>query len=386
MTLIELLVVVSIMMLLVMIAVPRMKPGLENRRIREAARAINVYLNSARNRAIENGRPWGVAILRDANSPLSGASLVQVETPEAYGGDVATASMRLMNATPVGAFPGATVLRAQVHMGDMSRGLLRWGDLIRLNYQGPLYRIVDDPTDNTPPNTPFPPATNVGFDFPLNPPDVTKGFIDFSVGATDANGWITDQWLTLVAADNQIHNVPWYTGAWPPPPISQAVFTVYRQPVPSSVPPLLLPNNVVIDLWYSGIGLAQFSNVGSGPTSRPITTIMFNSTGSVDQVAAHNLGGAIRALEPIYLMVGRRDRVDPAPAPSHIDPTGDLVAVAEDRVTNLADLMNLWVAVNPQTGYVACSEMAQSNAASALAVKLTAARGLAREFQSKGGR
>ena len=74
-TLIELLVVVSIMLIVTVIAVPAMKPALENRKIREAARAVNVYLGSARNHAIELGRPVGVLFIPrlDPGQPLPDA-------------------------------------------------------------------------------------------------------------------------------------------------------------------------------------------------------------------------------------------------------------------------------------------------------------------------
>ena len=58
------LVVVTIMMLLVAVSATAFRPANDSRRIREAARAINVYLGSARNRAMETGRPCGVIFRR----------------------------------------------------------------------------------------------------------------------------------------------------------------------------------------------------------------------------------------------------------------------------------------------------------------------------------
>ena len=86
MTLVELLVVVAIMLMLAAVAIPAMRPSMEGRKTREAARAINVYLSSARNRAIESGRPVGVQIERDiaSNLSLAGVTLYQVEVPLPY--------------------------------------------------------------------------------------------------------------------------------------------------------------------------------------------------------------------------------------------------------------------------------------------------------------
>ncbi len=54
------LIVITIMLMLVTVGLTMMRPDVEGRRIREAARSLNVYLSSARNRAIETGTPCGV--------------------------------------------------------------------------------------------------------------------------------------------------------------------------------------------------------------------------------------------------------------------------------------------------------------------------------------
>jgi type II secretory pathway pseudopilin PulG len=417
-TLIELLVVVSIMMLLVVMTVPRMRPAMEIRRIREAARAVNVYLSSARNRAIETGRAWGVAIVRDGNSPLAGSKLIQLEVPLPYRGDIDGAGMRLQDQTPTGPphpdYGYATLLKAQVRGGamggatELSSGLLRWGDRIQFNSQGPIYRIVDDRTDNNPANTSYPPATSAGTDFPITPVNAVLGNIDFSVGAdTNGDGWIDNRWLTLVADNLQTYSVPWPVPAngWSQP----LEFTVYRQPVTSSVAPLQLPRNVVIDLWYSGTSSSWFANSATTAASTPFPTIMFSSAGSVSQIAADTFG-VTPALEPVYLLIGRRDRVNPAPSDVltynyqavSAGPTITVYEprpVAEDGLANFRDQDNLWIAINPQTGYVVSAEAAV--ATNVLDYQNTpvrdtsgvyflfdpiAARSLAREFQSMGGR
>jgi prepilin-type N-terminal cleavage/methylation domain-containing protein len=56
-TLIELLVVMFILLMLTTVALPMLQPDDDSRRIREAARMVNVYLSSARLRAMETGGP-----------------------------------------------------------------------------------------------------------------------------------------------------------------------------------------------------------------------------------------------------------------------------------------------------------------------------------------
>ena len=92
-TVIEMLIVVSITVLLVAAAVTRMRPALESRRTREAARALYIYLGSARNRAMETGRPCGVMLrcFRNSAGTLVTPPMVmmadQCEVPPCYCGD-----------------------------------------------------------------------------------------------------------------------------------------------------------------------------------------------------------------------------------------------------------------------------------------------------------
>ena len=87
-TLVELLVVITIMMLLAAFVLPKFQLNSKTRKIREAARMINVYFGVARNRAVETGRPCGVMFQRLANQPSGAATLFQVEVPPPYAGDV----------------------------------------------------------------------------------------------------------------------------------------------------------------------------------------------------------------------------------------------------------------------------------------------------------
>ncbi len=63
-TLVELLVVVTILMMLAAFAIPAMRPLTEGRRIREATRAIDVFITRAKIRAVEIQRPVGVEFQR----------------------------------------------------------------------------------------------------------------------------------------------------------------------------------------------------------------------------------------------------------------------------------------------------------------------------------
>lgn len=344
-TLIELLVVVSIMMVLVVVTVPRMRPAMENRRIREAARAVNVYLSSARSRAIETGRPWGVAIVRDGNMPLAGSKLIQVEVPPPYAGEMEGTRMVFLSIAGMTGTAQFWSDSSGNNLEDPISGpspLIRIGDTVQFGYQGHMYRILSIAPAPNPPNAwdfVFWSATTMSLPNMLPPPNPSPSPQDR------------------------------YAAGRP--------FQVFRQPVTSSVAPLRLPRGVVIDLWYSGTSSAWFANTQTLVTKLPYPTIMFSSTGSVSEVAADTIG-TIPAIEPIFLLVGRRDRVNPDPMQGN-DANHTIPAVAEDGRANWQELGNLWVAINPQTGYIVCAE----NSAGADVVE---ARQYAREFQAMGGR
>ena len=157
-TLIEMLIVVTIIMMLVAAALTTMRPALESRRIREAARAIDMYLGSARNRAMETGRPCGVMFrcFRSANGTIATTppcvmNADQCEVPPCYCGDTyqSTASVVNNNGT----------LTVTLN-SDTPSNLLKIGDMVQFNCQGPQYPIIaPTPYD---PNTSFVIATQPG--------------------------------------------------------------------------------------------------------------------------------------------------------------------------------------------------------------------------------
>lgn len=86
-TLVELLVVILVMLMITAVTIPAIRPALEGRKIREAARMVEVFLNGARNRAIASGHSVGVLIEPDPNEPSQCISLSYVEQPGPYSGD-----------------------------------------------------------------------------------------------------------------------------------------------------------------------------------------------------------------------------------------------------------------------------------------------------------
>lgn len=365
-TLLELLVVVGIVMLLAVIAIPSVRPLAEGRRVREAARSINVYFGRARSRAVESGRSHGVLFERFDQARDASILLRQAEVPPPYSGDVVGAQ--------VWPFISGGYVRLRIRPAELAPGLIRRGDLVQLNFQGPLYRIIDDLSDNSPSGDPSPPA-DPGTDFPLrdefNDGDPSNDvYIDFTAGSVDPATGFSTLWLTLEMT--RMAGVPWTSMADGPRPVP---FQIMRQPTPSGGAPLQLPRGAVVELVASGVGYDVFA---PDPRDKPDpVAVMFAPDGSIDAVYCYQLiyddsgnvvGGdyrALRPIEPVYFLVGQWDRM----------------VGAEDGLQNWQDGTNLWVTLSPQTGQVNVAEVMPE------AGNPVAARELARQMQiSKGGR
>ena len=171
-TLLELLVVIIIIVSITAATIPAVLPALANRRVREASRVVNVFIAGARNRAMQTGRPVGVMIERFNGLPEAAMTLSYCEMPLPYAGDTAAAKIHVTN--------------GQVDSFKTSdsgwQGIIRNGDLLKLNYQGHLYRIIGPDTNppdgiidglpwtltqvTAPPGTPLPGGSG-GIDVPF---------------------------------------------------------------------------------------------------------------------------------------------------------------------------------------------------------------------------
>ncbi|MBU4270939.1 MAG: prepilin-type N-terminal cleavage/methylation domain-containing protein [Planctomycetes bacterium] len=301
-TLIELLTVISIMLILVTLTATMMRPDVEGRRVREAARSINVYLASARNRAMETGRPCGV-IFRNFGAPGFAMNADQCEVPPSYCGETefstATVSVAANNsyiAARLYSDYGST-------LEPLPIGMVRPGDLIQFNCQGPVYQIHGISTD--------PPPNN-----PQN---------------TVVNGFVTGSTIFASVADvGQNPLVP-----WPESPFwsSTVPYRIFRAPIKGFAQPLQLPAATVVDLSASGVD-TTFVNAAD-------FTVLFSPNGAVECV----YHGAIRynLTGTIYLLVGSRERVENGYTPDNPN---------EDTLTNYQYQNNRWVTINPQTGAV----------------------------------
>lgn len=330
MTLVELLVTVSILMLLVVVALPAMTPSGESRRVREAVRQLNVFFSAARAQAMLTGRPAGVQIDRLPGLGQASTVAYQVEVPPAYSGDTLNSTVRL---TLAGS--NATAVTFNVS-GTIDTTKMLPGDQMQFNNQGPLYTVIS----------------------------VTPLRVQMDV--RDRRTW-----------------------PWPSSGNSPAVpFKVYRQPIQSPVAPLELPATVAIDLQSSGTdtywNLFTPINADVSVTSPTPVTFMFSPSGSLDRVyfrSNYTGGDTYRSIrEPVYLLVGRRDRVQATQSVT--------TATPENQYPNWFDPGSVWLTISPLTGIVAAKENFRVPLANGTwnASNLSLARTFARQAETMGGR
>jgi prepilin-type N-terminal cleavage/methylation domain-containing protein len=365
-TLVEMLVVISIIVILTVASLKLIAPG-EERRVREAARAVNVYLSSARSRAIEIGRVCGVIFRRSNGTNFSSAStlLEQCELPPLYAGDETNSVVRVQDWTlrPDGQpyYPdGSIILKVQIKNNQFSSNLLHPGDLMQLNGQGPYYSLIYDvPAQRTqPPYTSPPPGMNppsdpVVDDFPIN-----SQFYNFNppgLAYDSTTHWVTSHWLTLRLYPNfpPVQMLPWPKFDQSPTGISGSVwsaeipFKILRQPMKTTAAPLRLPEGTVVDFDFSGNDYQSFQYPTGFPNNSDVL-VYFAGDGSLEGYYCNNQ--AYASLEPIFILVGSRSRVRDFVASPLTDPHN-----LNDR-PNWADLSSVWITINFRTGMAATDE------------------------------
>lgn len=443
-TMIELLVVVGILVMLAAISIPAFRAAPEGRAVREATRGGNVYFGNARHRAMETGRPCGVMLERRPEHPHACVKLSQVEAPPPFAGHLPSAVVRVMDYThtadsswssyPFYSSIGCPVVKVMVREGDFASRLIRHGDLIRLDHQGPWYRIIYDANTGWPSDFPVPSLP----DFPPEPSPY-DAYIWFDppgkAVAPDALGnvWITSHLLTLVADPLSGYQPPFpkakdypnVTWVFPPERLPRVPFQIFRQPAPTSVKPLSL-SGAVIDLAASGFdrplpdsGTAEVARTFEPDTPadlRPVI-VMFSPNGSVEGVyysqRVYDQNGNFdhceyagrRLIEPIHFLVGKYERLPVTLRRVNVDVPDSMAmhpSKAEDGVFNRQDAGNLWLTLNPQTGLATVAELHADlppgsgptahptmyvPSGATLTEQLIVARRFAREAQiSKGGR
>lgn len=347
-TLVELLVVILIVGILAGIALPVILPTLDTRRLREASRTVTSYLNGARDTAMRNGRPVGVMFERFSvtddggttrQQPKMSIVLRQVEVPPPYAGDT-IASRALIGGGQIVGLGGVTLNMGVLTVTGPDYGVTRLvkpGDLIRFNYQGAYFQIASGTADTIDNRY-------------LKPPTPTEPWTISSLGVIPVH----IQAATVAA------------------PIALP-YQIIRQPVKSANPAMQLPESLVIDMEYSGVGGtgSEFSSLnGNAPV-----VVMFAPDGTASHIYYNYMRASVGSA--IHLLLGKRERLDNTWAASQ---TGD-------DMSNLQDLENFWISIQPQSGLITSSNVGAINAATTQpADALKQSRVFAESAQALGGR
>jgi type II secretory pathway pseudopilin PulG len=340
-------VVVAIMMILVVAGATRMQMSKDSRRAREAARTINVYLSSARNRAMETGRPCGVIFRVLANSggtvPCA-LNADQCEVPPCYCG-VSETSMATITATsPTSTTANVTFLSSSTNSTPefLLPSMIRLNDLIQFNAQGPLYAIT--------------------------------GALSGSVDATTGYLSNVSSVAVTLADTNQVRMMPWTTAG-------TVSFRIFPAPMPHLASPMQLPAGSVVDLYYSGTATTDCAGTNTINTTSNASmdfTVLFSPNGSVDRIYYGSTPSPVT--DAIYLMVGKRERVGLSPTFQSAPAKGN-----ESSWANYQDMENaLWITINPQTGLVN-TEPVSAASTGGVPITVSDSRALAAQAQGKGG-
>ena len=365
-TLVEMLVVITIMLALTAITL-KMMPGIDEQRVRESSEMINSYLNNARNRAMETGRPCGVTFHALSGYVACSMNADQCEVPTPYAGDDLGSKVKVGLVDQSTMYPGTyTDTSTTVIMffrGGFRSELVSPGDLIQVNHQNVPYKILPLPTNPTLPwyydgymVAQLDPGQLVPWDKFLFPP-TWNPTVAYVVG--DVVSYNNQFYECIRGVDPNTVPVPdpaevnqgrqpdtsptyWAIKVYSFTPVD---YQITRRPRKvggtfNSSNTLQLPSSSVVDLNYSGV---ETRNVGANDF-----TILFAPSGGVDSV--YYGSDNQKVVNPIFFLVGQRERIGQTQA----SPT------AENKSTwsNVQDLNNRWVVVNPLTGKIETCDIA----------------------------
>ena len=336
-TLVEILVVLFVLMLLAAIALPTVKDLLSNQKTSRAARNLTAFIDKVRSRAIAEQRPFGILIERGvgSNDPYGLSQSIrvrQIAGVPPYSGDASNAFATLFPhpSNPALAIAEFTVKDNQLL--ELSRRIYSEGSDV---YQVPIRNgdYIELPGGRMVPVTIYPEPPQPY----LTPPAEPMVRVAFS--------------LTNLYPD----------GARDLTSNPRVKYRIHRHPVVSASTPFSMPRGGVIDMKFSGVGVAgnQFSSLVSDVNPSGGSEIIFGPDGSVQRVtkAASWETGSLEwipaqeaALGSIFLCVGDSDGL--------WSEEDGLFSQDKKSLSNLLNLESIWVTVNPYTGRCNASEMA----------------------------
>lgn len=411
-SLLELLVVVFILLSITAISLPLVVPAMSGRQVREGARMLNTFINAARSRAIETGRPAGVWIERLPGLREAAANVYYAEIPPVYSGDYLDSSVELfaVNGVPTssaGTMSGSiftwesvdpsckdywniVVPRSRTTFNTdtwaspdpLDQQVVREGDLIQIegsDRRVPLKVVkmnIAGATSASSSNLWWyiyrgrNCATNTGPDGAYTNQRQLNG--EYVINWFDRN--INVNWSTIRVTTTTPFNSN----------VVGLKYKIFRQPIKLQAGSIKLPDGVVIDLGFSSVtngnnndsGMPFHARVDPSNVNVPwwgapvypqdetpiilvfspgghIERIYFRMTEGNSGTAATNrqwLWGGMEPFGQIFFLVGKIEKV--LPDEYYLNAQSSQVNFDKQIKKNWLDTENLWVTVNPQTGFV----------------------------------
>ncbi|MCE9604731.1 MAG: hypothetical protein K8U03_07485 [Planctomycetia bacterium] len=409
----ELMVVILILLSVTAVSIPLVTPALSGRQVREGARMVSTFFNAARNRAIETGRPAGVWIERMPSMREAASTMYYAEIPPLYSGDFLDSQVELFN---VNGTPNGDVISGALFKGESTDPTCKdcWNIVVprgRTTFNSDAW-ASPDPKDQQ--------IVRPGDLIQIEGSDlrIPLKSVRINFGSTSVSTQTTHLWWYLYRGRNcnagpdgtysderRIGGewvINWFDRAYSVgrdvvrsttnfpmnPGVTGLKYKIYRQPVKLQAGSVKLPEGIVIDLGFSaitngtttdpGIPFHPRSEIASPyygaeavPQDETPVILVFSPGGHVERLyfrmKENNAGttnlqwvwGGNEPFGQIHFLIGKLEKILKDEYFSSGYTATDNFNIQVKK--NWLDLENIWVNVNPQTGFISTSLIDELN-------------------------
>lgn len=382
-TLVELMIVIAIMLVVVGIAIPALRTLTKGDSVREAARTVNLFIESARSDAIVN--EFGGVWLERNDNANEVTRIFKVKRPPRYSGDFADVKcyVQLIHTTPGDTTTPFDTTEFNILFRQSENSLfypnasgqipIRINDRIQLGGTGPWYQIKTSPVTVTP--------SGLTADWNVPCFSVTVSLNTLSYDSSNSYSGVTfNNYLVPLAGEIN--------------------FLIERAPKISSRDYIQLPKGTFIDLKHSGFAV--------DPTVDQTTLVDGERLGgnefaTFDPTAGAPPAASVEKVFPVLITFrkdGSVDRVDyqvyptAAGSPQTFTPSSEfprsniflLMATQPESLdsthNSLSDLDNLWIMISRSNGTVITADVLSSSGAATPGEARASSRRGARDGQN----
>ncbi len=313
-TLIELLVVIVILMTLIGGVIPLLSPNNDARKISQASRSLQTYVNMAKAKAARTGRPVGIAFSESSAGSGVALEVFQIEVPPPFAGfsNASAARIQRTHNTANGQItfeiqfllsdtldPAATKAKEEYFTDSLPPQFLKFGDIVMVG--DVACRLVNNDKLEGEDDNGFIILPDV-----QEPEDLSLPFE--LVNSNRTLPFLEDKKTSSFGIEVDLTAVMPYRIMRQPKPPS----TTDRVPTGNAESPLQLPAGIGIDLMASGLegnpNLSNFTDQNVGANVRQIS-ILFSPQGGVDSVIQN--GKKYETASHVMLLLGRVENAVP---------------------------------------------------------------------------